>query len=1615
MNVPKRTSIANQRVTRTFKVTRTTRAIRAALFGSVVMLGLAGSGIAYAGTCAADDPGATNTIACNGTFTGSIPGLYDPLVDLTLVIGGSQPTSVIPTAGMAGVGITSLANVDVLTHADIATSGADGVHIDANSVTLDNDGTISTEVTVEGVSAIGVSAIGDITIANNGELGAFSSADEMAATAVTVTSTSDFGDVTFDNLADGIITADSSGYSSAANGISITTSGGSAVVNNFGSIEANATSDSLPFNADGTDFTHDASSATGVLIHSGGDATLFNSGSISATGQSQSINYSRVAGVAAYSVDGTGTVTITNAESGTIASTAGLVAFGAIADYIEAGTTGTINNAGSISAEAMGMGKPDGYTAFTTSVAIGGFAANINNTGEITAIAHGDAGNSRGVWGSQSLDNSGTIFSDASDGTNGTAMGAFLQAVYAGDASISNSGSIVTTAGGSMVGISALVIGGDLSIENSGSLNNIAAPVANGIWNSIGIGGNVRGQGTFVNSGDIALECGGNQCNAMDLRVGSDMVVENSGTMSLTGTFYQSAIVAVEFGGTGVITNSGSISVNSTAGLYGVNGIIAGNLDNYASDDRTTTIVNSGSISAVIDAPAGASYLPLRGQVAIGVSALSESGAIDITNSGSLTAQSYSYSALAGGALGINASSQAGDIAVSNSGSISALSETSSVYEGGFGAGMVSYSGFGSVALTNSGSITVGSISNYASDNGQTVGEGIGGFSVHGDVAISNSAAGVVNVEASALLYNTAAAYGAYAQTTDGGISIANDGHISAIARGLSGSYLNSYGQTTAVGIGAVNLFGKDTSISNNGAISAAASTAIYGAAHAIGISAYASSPYAATAVSNSGTISATANAEDHSDIYDSATASGMAIANRYGGTTVVGNSGVVTSTATSVLSSRAVGVSFDGTSLAFDSSGSISAIATADGAVGTALATGLAATGGALSVALEAGSTVAASASGYDGTAIGLLVAGDVTSASNVGTVDAAFTGGIAGRSYGALLVGSGDLAFTNTGAITAAGSGQAVGVALSSDASTHLINGGSVTATSAAGQAVAFLTGDSADTLSNSGTVMGAIVLAAGDDVIDNSGTITGQLMLGDGNDRFDNLADGVWNASGASDLGTGDDALVNAGILHLHGATISFGTSGSLGNLFDNAGLVTLTGINTFDVGSASADLFRNTGLLDMRNGMATDALAVNGNFAGGGQLNVDLVDGQADQLRIDGDVAGGITTINVAIGGTTVAIPLDVPVVRVSGDSNAGDFVIGTVNYAPEALLALGFTLNSDIDASNGRDDVFSLALEVAGLTDPATLAASLGAGAQGLMSSQVGSWRQRMGVINSIVRGRFGVWARLFKDDGVVDPNHAAGNFGQRGNFAYDQDNSGTEVGIDLGINEQISAGLLLARADSSQRLTAVGAGSNRIEGDTVGVYATWISPSGFYLDASYRRMGFDAKVRSVAGEGRTEGDASAVNVELGYGWTFGDNLTLQPQLQYTRTDVDGMDDFSGALEGFHAAGGVSSRGRLGLLLGKSFSARELTWSPYASLSVVREFDGEQGYRIEGDQAIPAAGAFFGSTSGKGTSTRMEAGLNVQAGAWSLFGGANRQDGGAYDSVVGAQLGARLAW
>ncbi|MEH6544767.1 MAG: autotransporter outer membrane beta-barrel domain-containing protein [Porticoccaceae bacterium] len=697
-----------------------------------------------------------------------------------------------------------------------------------------------------------------------------------------------------------------------------------------------------------------------------------------------------------------------------------------------------------------------------------------------------------------------------------------------------------------------------------------------------------------------------------------------------------------------------------------------------------------------------------------------------------------------------------------------------------------------------------------------------------------------------------------------------------------------------------------------------------------------------------------------------------------------------------------------------------------------------------------------------------GVQVRGYYATARNIGTISATATGGSAWatglevdgalsnlyNAYGEY-TGTGPLTVVNDGGIYATATStadgkyaDAVGIDASGWGDTVNIENGengvviaSATATGAYGEAFAAAVlvdsdGEVAHNVTNYGTIAAYAtaynaeafaVYSEGNAelTVDNFGTMTGAIRSGAGEDVVNNFSGNTWNATGVSDLGDGDDVINNvytdadtAGRIVMTDATINLGGYAE-GNQFNNQGLLEAFGDNTIRMGdtvisyayveggaeyTANKYAFNNTdGTISMINGEVGDSLTLVGDFysAGASTLNVDVdgAAGIADTLYINGDViANGPTTVN----GNLLTMPTDIDtvitVVEVAegGAHVEGDFIAGELTVNPDSFLT--FDLEG-LYVPPSSPSQFVFALSTTGLSDPGVLASSLSPAVQSLWQSGVGTLHQRQGAVRDQSLGKLSVWLRTFTTDGTIDPD------GAQANLEFDQENKGYEVGVDIALNDQWRVGILAGESEAEVDLNDA-TGSADIDGDTLGVYLTWLAANNWYADLSYRMMDFDGDAKgSGAAVMDVDGDADGWNLEVGKTITLASGLVVEPQFQYTSMEVD-LDDIVNTSGTFAQKDGDSSRVRAGVMLRKAYQSGTSKWTPYGSLNVVEELDGENSFN---------AGAYSSDSDIGGTSVLVEGGVNAQFGDVIVFGGVNYQDGDALDGIVGGQLGVRFSW
>ena len=1322
-----------------------------------------------------------------------------------------------------------------------------------------------------------------------------------------------------------------------------------------------------------------------------------------------------------------------------------------------------VANYGSLSASA----DADGGDAMARGAdSLGFLGSSVYNAGDIQASASADGGSatafgSYAVGGNYSAyaGNVGTISAQAS-GDEARAYGALTASMYYGNAVTTNAGDISALAVGGIAGYGeteAVAIGAyssalvyDAVVDNAGSISSTATALAD-----------IGGTSGFLQAKSVGAE-------AVSTYGYGDAVVANAGTIAATALAsqgYASAWGAAtqttgQFGGQALIDNDGAISADAYADIG-----VATATGAYALDVLSDAqVANHGDITAVARVNSGIPGVSVNYAYATGLKASSAYATATVANDGNIAASASGEGAIVG-ARGIQASGSYVSVTNAEGAVVDAAGEVD-LFGGGFATGIEANGVYG-VDVANDGDIDVyGHAHAYGTHYGASNAIGIyaaagylgnvsvvnnGGISA---IALSEDSIGFVQGGAGATGIEAYAKYdativnagdigaaaqaqfgivGAYGAIVHGkyGSSLVNGAGASIVSQATVGSLAEDGYGGRAVSFG-VHMFGNGMDhggIYNDGRIvSGATSTADVanpnpGLATAFGAAIGAYSNVLGGTLANHGDIEASASAD-----FGYATAYAGFVLAAYDAAIV--NAGSIRASATaSGGEAFAVGahayslhanvtydctyvqgpyggynqcdysnphVTVDGGASKIDNQGDIAAVASAAGGEGYSYG---ASSIGAFSAEIDNSGTIAAGADADNAAATGVLVRSD----------------------YGdAVLSSSGDIVANVTGIASADATGawvQALDVATVANSGRILAGAYGANAT-----ATALRMGETgANTVTNDGTIAAfgdgariAIQSGAGATAaITNNGTLVGAIVTGDLGDGLDNGSGGVWQAVGTSDFGAGDDAIANHGTLLMQDAIIRMGDgsgdalAASGGNLFDNTGTLAVSGAaNLVDMGGANPSPFSNNGTISFIDGTPDDVLTVVGDFAGQGALDLDVsgLHSTADRLYIDGDVVDpAAQALNVNLTDMPTAPGAEIALVTVDGNATPANFVLGNVAYAP-GFLTWDFRLDSHIDVS-GSKDVFSLGIDASGLSGAGVLAANAASGAAGMLDAQVGTFRQRMGVDPFRGAGKvLGAFFRSWRSEGDVDPTHVAGNFGQGGEFAYHQETSGNEVGIDANPFGDFHAGLVLGSADGRQRL-ADGAGSSRMDGSTWGAYATWRAPRGFYFDLSGRWMAVDVASTSSAGRVDGRGHAGSWNLEAGYEWTFR-GLSIVPQLQVTRTEV--VDARSIQSDGtLFESHGASSRGRLGVELAKTFESGNVRWTPYGSINAIREFDGRYAYT--------AAGGFDGETGTAGTSLMGELGLGMQAGAWGFTIGAQWTDGGAYEGIAGAQALLRFAW
>ncbi|VXC93718.1 conserved exported hypothetical protein [Sphingomonas sp. 8AM] len=574
----------------------------------------------------------------------------------------------------------------------------------------------------------------------------------------------------------------------------------------------------------------------------------------------------------------------------------------------------------------------------------------------------------------------------------------------------------------------------------------------------------------------------------------------------------------------------------------------------------------------------------------------------------------------------------------------------------------------------------------------------------------------------------------------------------------------------------------------------------------------------------------------------------------------------------------------------------------------------------------------------------------------------------------------------------------GWEVAIRLTSEKGSSLTNNGSIVRTSWPADRAIEIAGGAA-TIVNNGTISGAIQLTDDADTVTNNGTITT-------NGRID------FGGNILPDQSTGKDTLINTGTL-----TVPTG--------FDFPHTATFAGV----------EIFRNSGLIDLRNGLAGDvmqfgATAVDNLPAGTAQplgqyiasgnakIGLDLEfaerSGRSDIVRFANSDAGsalaatGTTKVAFSITAKSLApvFLTGLPVIY-APSSSPGNFVLET----PMEMGGLQYQLLYD-----NRQSAWAL-YAAPDATTLRQIKIPANAQALALRSSDTIAThlRDRRDQRWADAEPKGGVWLQAIGDSTTRRENYAAtvNRIAVSGiDLSQRQSTYGLQGGIDTAGPEVDESGVILGATAGYLASTAKFRTSGdkiKVDGITLGGYANFLGgPVFINVGANYIHHSIDDRISSTVSAGRLRGDSYSVRLDAGLR-LGSETFFVEPSasIGYSLTSVNRVSVSFGDLE-FDAL--VSNQGSAGLRIGgrHPIGSHELVY--YAGGDVVHEFAG-------GDQVRLASGSVEATipTLRAGSYGRGTIGLNLGGGTrFSSFVEANGIFGKGFNGG-GGRVGLRLGF
>lgn len=607
----------------------------------------------------------------------------------------------------------------------------------------------------------------------------------------------------------------------------------------------------------------------------------------------------------------------------------------------------------------------------------------------------------------------------------------------------------------------------------------------------------------------------------------------------------------------------------------------------------------------------------------------------------------------------------------------------------------------------------------------------------------------------------------------------------------------------------------------------------------------------------------------------------------------------------------------------------------------------------GGTGLSVEGGTAVVQNGSTVTGSSHGVYLGSDALSTIDGGNTSLIVDGSnISGTAGSALYIASFEPAIPANASITIAngsalngGNGLAIEVADNANADVLVDNStlqGGILVNQGSTASVALnnnarITGDVTNvanmSMNNGSTLTGDLT---GSDTLDlnNNSSITGNVS--DVTDfKLNNGSSLTGDVTDTTNLSADNASRITGNVSNVQQFNLA-GNSSITGNLSNIENLSLDNSTWTTNDGAGVTNLSMNAGTVKLGSGEGTfetlslSTLSGNGRFI----MDTDLAAHQSDLIDVSGHATGNYDLQIKNTGVEPVKGDQDQQVVHTGAGSDAsfgvvgGQVDVGTFAYELEQRGTDWFLVQKLDD--DGNPVVTPGTRSVIGLFSAAPT----------VWYGELTSLRSRMGELR-YGKTEGGLWMRAYGNKY---------NMSAAGGTAYQQNQQGISYGVDVPLPSSSGQWLVGVLGGYSRSDLDIGAGtSGRVDSYYLGAYTTWLSDSGYYIDAILKVNRFKNKADVRMSDGtKSDGDYTnhgvGASIEAGKHIKLADDWFVEPFAQVSTLWVagenysldNGMDASSNKADSF--------LGKVGTSIGRNFPLDNGGFiQPYVKAAVAHEF------------------------------------------------------------------------